>query len=106
MSWDDDRMIDAKLFGCAKAAKIHATGGYRPDPVELSDPLEWNRGVIREFCSGCGSLFELCRSGAAAMGELGGFQLPDDLSDRYLVVDGCSCCDAVFTSVSLKRIKS
>ena len=106
MNQDDDRLLamKAKLFGVTVNRRIRAGGGFKPDPADLSAPLEWKFGVIRGFCSGCGLIFEVNRSNLAELALRGKLKLPVDLEGFYLLADGCEVCDGSGDSIALVPI--
>ncbi|MFZ2299784.1 MAG: hypothetical protein WAW00_01445 [Candidatus Moraniibacteriota bacterium] len=52
--------MQRKMFGVVGV--VRATGGYQPDPEQLLRALEFPQCVTRQFCSGCGALYEIYES--------------------------------------------
>ena len=97
-------VIKATLTGLPALFCIQATGGFRPDPATLAKPLEWVHDVIKGFCGGRGTNFELSHVGLKVIAARGELRLPDDLAVFYLLVDGCNQCDGPGGAIRLLSI--
>jgi hypothetical protein len=99
MSTKDDRKIAEKLFGSVQ--KIKATGNHKVNVLELIQPLEWEEGVIRAFCEGCGTYVELNQKIAERYAYSAYIKLPENAEKYYFHTKGCALCDSPNAEVKL-----
>ena len=104
MKSDKERALAAELFGTVDPRPIRAAGGYKPILRDLTAGLEWDQGVIFVFCCGCGTLGEADMAGAKRLAKQAGKSLPDNLAVYYFETNGCECCDADMSIVTLRKI--
>ncbi len=79
-----------KMFGAVGI--VRATGRHRPDPERLLRAVELPDCVTREFCSGCGSVYEIHEDLARELaqkchGEISQFK------SGFFKIAGCVGCD-------------
>jgi hypothetical protein len=82
-----------KLFG--GVGRIKATGGHQVDLKKLLKPLEWEKGIMRVFCEGCGSTLEVDRFMAEVYVRIANVELPESPEKFYFKSRGCGLCDRV-----------
>jgi len=106
MSKVDDKEIELKkkMFGSVR--KIPCTGGHFVDIKELYKPLEWERGVMRSFCEGCGYTLEITEEAALKMAEKAGVKLPSSPESYYFHTKSCGLCDGDDNTIELEEIPS
>ena len=104
MSKIDDKEIELKkkMFGSVR--KIPCTGGHLVDIKELCKPLEWESGVMRFFCDGCGYTFEISEEAALEMAEKAGMKLPSSPESYYFHTKSCGLCDGENDTIELKKM--
>jgi hypothetical protein len=99
---NNDRDIKKRLFGSVK--KIADKGNFSVDEAELSEPLEWEKAVVRSFCQGCGTVLEVNRKGAEKLAKLAGITLPSSLEGYYFQTKTCVLCQGDDFSVEFKKM--
>lgn len=102
MTTRDERELKTRLFG--SVGRIKATGGYTVPVEHLHDPLEWEHGVVRHFCEGCGAVFELKESRALRFVEMAGVEKPKSWEGWYFHGRACEVCDGLEPLVELRAI--
>ncbi|MFZ7111991.1 MAG: hypothetical protein ACOWYE_09940 [Desulfatiglandales bacterium] len=102
MTTMDERESKIQLFG--KLGLIDAKGGHPVPVYGLHRPLEWERGVIRYFCEGCGSIFELKQSQALRFVLRAGARRPNSWEGLYFHGRACGVCDGLDRFIELRPI--
>lgn len=95
------------LFGSCVVVK--ATGTHRPAPERLLKAVELPNCVTREFCAGCGSLYEIHESLAQELSKKCHKSVTAPFGSGFFIVAGCIGCDGDENSVefvSLDSLKS
>lgn len=65
---------------------------HQPSREKLNSPFKPG-GVMKIFCSNCGSCYELKREGTENMFYIMGKPVPDNPSKYFYLTDSCFFCD-------------
>lgn len=101
-------MNDAKKKMFGAIGIVRATGGYRHDPEQLLQAMEFPNCVTRQFCSGCGAVYEIYEVLARKLAQ----QCHSDTAQfgsGFFKTAGCVACDGDRNKVdfvSLDSLKS
>ncbi len=93
-----------KMFGSCIAVK--ATGTYRPNPEKLIHPLEFPDCVSRQFCRGCGALYEIHPSLAQKLAGRCRTPVTAPFASGAFVTGGCVGCDGDKEQVEFVSLES
>ena len=99
-----NREVKGRLLGAI--GKVPVTNDTAlPSDEELGASFEWERGVVRCFCWGCGSLAEISEILAnELLGKIDSPR-PESLSGKYFTVRRCFLCDDDYSDPRLEVIQ-
>ena len=100
-----NREVKERLFGAI--GKVPVTNDTAlPSDEELGAPFEWERGVVRCFCWGCGSLAEISETLANELFGTIDVPLAGSFFGKYFVVHRCIICDDNYLEPRLASIQA
>lgn len=98
--------IETKMLGGTEDNKIEAsTVPLEADTEALLSPPEKLTTVMKLFCSGCGTVYELDAEGAARLAKIAKVALPNDVFSRFFKSNGCLACNGSGDKIILEEIK-
>ena len=86
-----------KVSLLGETKKLPRIGSFTPHTALLRSPFSQG-GVIRYFCGGCGSCYELTVEGANKL------VASSDFEGKYVSCDGCIMCGKEFENPQLTAI--
>jgi ferredoxin len=98
---ETENALAARVLGLLVLPK--ATGGFKAEKEALLQPLHED-GVVRSFCSGCGTCLEIHEKGAAVLAKMAKAEVPASWEGCYFETKRCQICADDYEGVVLKAI--